>query len=462
MPAPWPGSSGGATRDGWGQSIRLFVQAAIGSGSSLHMGPAPNDRLDSGNVMGPVGTSGQLQVDLACDLVSCEVIDGATKQAGIFSKDEAPTLTLSLYDPTRKYDPTNSASPFWYRGRSRLGAGNPVVVWAEVLNAAGTGVVRFDLFRGVTDRWVTQVEREPADRRTNVTASGPIKWMAGQDYAELASPVGAGDTTAQRLARLVAYFNWAGPLQQVGVASPVTLQGSTMAQSFWELLGRCIDDELGYLHVLPDSAGTIRWWSRNFWTTAPAAPSVTIGCAPGVTAYDVAVDTSLGGTDDQLRNAVYATRTGGTQQVVKSSTSIAAHGGYESTVNRTDLGLADDTQVNVWAQQIVMMFGSPVASFDTVTLLPNVRNASTSALWRALLGLAFVSDTVRVVWAPAGTGPVDQLLRVIGAKHTISPTSWVVTWQTLAARIGGVANVFHMGPHALDKVDAGNVMGAVH
>ena len=164
------------------------------------------------------------------------------------------------------------------------------------------------------------------------------------------------------------YFNLRGPLEQVGVASDVTLQATTLAQSAWELLNRTIDDELGYLHVLPD--GTLRWWTRNVWQSGAPAPVVTLGCAPGVDAWDIATDSPLGTDASLLVNAVYASRSGGTQQVARSSDSVAAHGGIESTVTRTDLGLGDDAQVGTWAQTLVTLFAFPDPSPGSVSFVP--------------------------------------------------------------------------------------------
>ena len=462
----WPGTQVGGADGGpahpWGTSVRVFVQAGLAAGRNWHMGPHPQDALDAGNVMGHVteGTgSGGLWVDLACDCISVEVDDGATSSAGIFARDEAATLDVLVYDPQRLYDPLNSASPYWYKGKSRLTAGTPLRVFVEVLNAAGTGVVSYTLFNGTADRWMAQIEPVSQERRTRITATGAIKAMVAQDYAELASPVGDGDTTAQRLARLVSYFNYTqGPLVQgdSGV-SGVTLQGSTLAQSMWEMLNRCIDDELGYLHVLPN--GTIRWWSRNTWFSLPPT-ALTVGCKPGVSAFDIVTDTTMGAADEQLRNAVYAARAGGTQQVAKSQPSIAAHGGIESTLNRTDLGLRDDAQVATWAGQIVMLYAYPQPAPVSLSLLPAVHGETDGHIWRAVLGTRFIDDGVRLVWTPTDSAALDQVLRVYGAKHTIDANGWRIDWSLIPAQLTP-GNVWHMGPHPFDRLDSGNVMGFV-
>ena len=457
---PWPGSPGGAYNAAWGESIRLFVQASIASGTNWHIGPHVADKLDQGNVIGHVvesGTAPGLWVDMACDTVSVDVTDGTTATAGILARDEAATVTIVLFDPAREWDPTNTTSPYWYGGRTRLHAGTPIRVFAEVLDPTGDDVVTVVLFEGRSDLWSTPVARDPADRRTTITATGAVKEYVGQDYAET-GPVGAGDTTAQRLDRLRTYFNLRGPLEQVGVASDVTLAATTLAQSAWELLNRTIDDELGYLHVLPD--GTLRWWTRNVWQSGAPAPVVTLGCAPGVDAWDIATDSPLGTDASLLVNAVYASRSGGTQQVARSSDSVAAHGGIESTVTRTDLGLADDAQVATWAQTLVTLFAFPAPSPGSVSFVPALEGEVDGSRWRPILGVDYITDTVRIVWAPHdGTGTLDRTVRVVGSHHQITTDDWQVEWQVLPARLAPSANVWTIGPDPFDKLDDGNVIG---
>ena len=154
-------------------------------------------------------------------------------------------------------------------GQTRFAVGTPFEVFAEVVNPATATVTKVQLFTGTVDRWSHDVELLPTDRRTVITASGAVKAMVHTDYPEQ-PPVGAGDTTAQRVNRIATYFGWSHPVVQVGAASSVTLQATTLAQSFWELLNRTLDDELGYVHVLPD--GTIRWLSREQWYATAAPP----------------------------------------------------------------------------------------------------------------------------------------------------------------------------------------------
>jgi hypothetical protein len=461
----WPGTLGGVTGGTgypWGTSIQLFVRAGLYAGSSWRMGPDPADRFDAGNVMGPTSPTahpptinGRLWIDLACDVIQADIVDGSTTAAGIFSRDEAATIVVDLLDPDRTYDPLNTAGDYWYQGHTRLVAGTPVEAFAEVVDPTTATITKYQLFTGTSDSWVHALDPIALQRRTKLTASGAVKAISHTDWPEQPAQ-GGGETTAQRIARIVTYFGYTAPVVQVGTASTVTLQATTLAQSFWELLNRTLDDELGYVHVLPD--GTIRWLTRNVWSTSPP-PVITLGCKPGVTAYDIVTNLAMGTVDAQLRNAVYAARTGGVQQVAKSAPSIALHGGYETALNRTDLGLNDDTQVAAWANLLIMLYAYPQPAPGLLQMLPAVHGETTGTIWKAVLGIQYASDLARIVWTPTdGTGPIDTAVRVVGVKHTITPSSWQVDWQLVPAQLTA-GNIWNIGPDPADQVNRGNVIG---
>ena len=114
-------------------------------------------------------------------------------------------MTIDLLDPQRRFDPLNAASPFWFQGKTQLVAGVPVEVFAEVIEPVSEAITTFVLFTGTADRWLHDVERNPMERRTHVTATGAVKAMVHTNFPE-AEPVGAGDTTAQRVDRLAEFF----------------------------------------------------------------------------------------------------------------------------------------------------------------------------------------------------------------------------------------------------------------
>jgi hypothetical protein len=79
-----------------------------------------------------------------------------------------------------------------------------------------------------------------------------------------------------------------------------------------------------------------------------------------------------------------------------------------------------------------------------------------------VLGLEWITDLVRVVWAPPDrpADVIDGLSRVVGVTHTVTRTEWEVEWQLIdASTLAYAGVVFTLGPHTNDRLDAGFVLG---
>ena len=449
---PWPGTVGGATSPHWSPYVRLFVSAAIGSGLGWHMGPHQYDRLSAGNVMGHVSTSGPLWVDITCDVLDVTLQGGVDNAEGIFSKPDAATCEVTIADPDHIYDPLSPAGVFTYGGKSRLVPGTPVRVVAEVVDPATAAITSCPMFMGTADSWEQDWTPTPSARQTKLIASDVTKQFARMDRAEQPSQ-GGGETVQQRVQRIVDYFGWTGTVIHPTGGGTRTLAATTLAQSAWELLQRTLDDELGFVYF--STSGELRWLKREAWQTI-GAPYVTLGCDVG---YDVLVDTTPTALDRQMRNGVYAARTGGTSQQAFSQASIDKYGHYD--YNRTDLGLNDDTQVATWATFVVQLYAFPQVTLADVTMQPRLA-AQPWACWRDVLTAKPVTDIVRVHWAPPDhpTHIIDTTNRIVGTHHAITRGAWEITWQLIAANVSQSAGaVFHMGPHAQDRLDSGYVLG---
>jgi hypothetical protein len=458
---PWPGSAGGACSPYWGGYVTLFVRAAISAGNTMHAGPHVYDRLDAGNVLGggdPVGRDGgaQLWVDISRDVLDVELAGGASSAQGIFSKPDAATVTVTLADPDGDYDPLNPDSPYAYGNRSRLVPGIPVEVFAEVIAdpaAATPTVTTHYLFTGTADSWGEEWTPRPNRRHAVLIASDATKTWTRYDRPEQ-PPEGEGDTVAQRVTRLVDYYGWLGTVEHG--AGTVTLQATTLASAGWELLNRTLDDELGTVYFTP--AGALRWLGRATWDRDPD-PVATFGCdSIDADAFDVLVDASPSSVDTQLRNSIYAARSGGTTQTAVSESSVAKYGPYE--YKRTDLGLATDAQAAEWATHVLQLYAWPQITLDDVTMRPALAPQSWEC-WAVVLGIEWVADAVRVLWAPPDFPDrvVDVLARVVGTVHNVTRTEWETEWVLVNADPIGLAGVvMHAGPHAQDRLDAGFVL----
>jgi hypothetical protein len=461
---PWPsGTPGGAQAPGWGGYVRFWVRAGLAPGRPFTMGPHDNDRLDAGNVMAAPTTAGRavpgerLWVDLTCDALDVTISGGARSSQGIFSKADAATLEVTLADPAGIYDPLNPVPPWTFGGQSRLVPGTPVEAFAEVVDGPTGAWQPFGLFTGTADSWGEDWTPHPNERRARLVATDATKEFVRLNRPEQ-PPAGDGDTVDERIARIVTFFDWLGTVEPPAVPSTVTLQATTMAQSAWELINRVLDDELGICYFTPQ--GALRYTTRPALFDRPP-PVLELGCdtIPTGDAYDIIIDAQPSNLDTQMRNRVYAACTGGTTQTAESTASINRFGEY--TDKRTDLGVEDDLQAAEWAQTVVQLYAFPQRALEHVVLRPDVRPASWEA-WAAVLGIEFVTDLVRILWAPPDRpdAVVDMPARVVGWEHRITRPAWEVTWQLIAARASALSGaVFTMGPHANDRLDAGFVLG---
>jgi hypothetical protein len=446
-PEPWPGTAGGAYSPYWGGDIKLYVWAGIYAGSTFTWGQSATDNLDAGNVWGggaatPAPPAGRLWVDLTCDVLSVQTDIGGTRSDGAIAQAEAGTATITLLDPSRKYDPTNPNSPFQYGGQTRLTPGADIIVFAEVWD--GSAITQYRMFTGTVDTWSEDWQLHPANRRAVVVASDAVKDLVALDYGEQPE-IGAGDTVDNRIDRILDYYGWTGPA--VLDISGNTLQASTLAQSAWELIGRATEDELGFTYL--DQVGTLQFRNRASWSTRPT-PVLTVGCAPATAAYDAMTTGEVEAANLNIKNAVYASRVDGTQQVARSETSIARYGLH--SYKRTDLGLQNDGQVGTWASFLVSIQGTPRTQLDSL----NIRPRFDHAMWAPLLTLKLVTDRVKVLWTPPDMGVTTEVVgRAIAISHTVTRQAWDVSLRLAQADI--YANVMHWGPHAKDKLNVGNV-----
>ena len=449
-----PFTAGGASSPAWGDNIRLYVYASIRAGTTMHWGSHPTSFLDAGNVWGggsvtPPGVpplANTLWVDLTCDTQEVQTHLGGSSAEGPIVRVEAGTAQITLLDPTRKYDPLNPAGPFQYGGITRLGPGVQIKVWAEV--QTGSTFTTYWLHTGTVDSWTEQWEPSPNKRKAIVVSSDAVKGLVSLDRGEQ-PPVGAGDTTAQRVERILAYYGWAGTRNLD--ASTVTEQATTLAQSAWELISRTADDEIGLVWISPQ--GVLQMRNRATWLQQ-SPPVLSVGCAPTAPlgTWDIALDAVVAAAGRLFKNAAYVSRTGGVQQVARSETSIQLYG--ERDLKRTDLGHDADTVTATWASFIVSLIGWPRARVEDITLAPGLSPVS----WSDVLGVDLVTDRITVHWQPEdSTDPVVATGRAVGIDHTIQRQGWEVQMHMALADVYG--RVLHWGAHPYDQLSRGNVYG---
>src|SRR5262245_17686525 len=213
-PDPWPGTKGGAYSPHWGGNIKLFVWAGIYAGSNMKWGPAATDRLNAGNVWAgsaqtPTPPSGQIWIDLSCDVLELETRLGGTRADGaVLAAADAGTVSITLADPTRKYDPSNPQSPYQYGGQTRLTPGVSLLVWCEYWT--GSAIVKRNLITATVDSWGEDWELRPENRQAKVEGSDSVKELVNMNFGAQ-PPAGAGDTVNARIQRVLTAYSYTKP-----------------------------------------------------------------------------------------------------------------------------------------------------------------------------------------------------------------------------------------------------------
>ncbi len=114
--------------------------------------------------------------------------------------DQAGDLTLTLSNQTGDYDPDNDLSPWWWRGASVLGRGLPIRVVAEWRGDD------WSLFTGYVESLDADATEDPNATLVATDALGMLG--AASDLPALDLAAFQGDTTAERVARVLDMAGW--------------------------------------------------------------------------------------------------------------------------------------------------------------------------------------------------------------------------------------------------------------
>jgi hypothetical protein len=454
----WPGTPGGVARAEWGDYVRVYLRAAIGTGHPFALGPSSDtDRLDAGNVVGEDGFvfGDNLWIDLSASCTQLVIRGGSSSTAGILTKPEASTLEATIWDPDTILDPLNGNSPYSIRGRQRLTPGMAVESFAEIVDASDASITKVFMFTGTADSWAEAWRIEPNDRRAVLTASDATKLFVKMQHP--VQPLTGGfDSIQARIHRVVAQYGWPGTIRDPATTGTVHtgLQQTDLSGTAWDQLTKTIADELGFLHFT--RTGVLRWLTRDAWT-AMTDPRIVLGLpADDPDAHDIVVDVAPFTVDKAVHNSVYAAAHGSTVYHVTVDDSVELYG--EQSYTDTELDMMSNLDVIAWAEFLLALSAFPQVALDSVTVRPAL-STDTAAAYVGILGAGFVTDIIRVLWSPPGedyTTTVDS--RVVGFGYTISPDAWDCELRMVSANTNTNVAVFTVGPSGYDELDAGNLL----
>lgn len=352
-------------------------------------------------------------VDITEDVQEITINRGRQTQLDDFS---AATCSILLYDQTRKYDPVNTASPYYNTTTGTSG----VTIRRTIKVFYGDT----QIFTGkITD---IDVEFQPTSTpisRSNVTieAADDFVLLANarlEEYSPTAQLGGA------RISTLLA-------LPEIAYTDPVSLDTGTVTLDtetipdqtvLLDYLQDIAATEQGYLFMKGD--GTLRF-SNRLGTILVTDPFFFADDGTGDADYETL---SVMYGQEQLYNRVVCTPIDSTNPgIADDATSQGTYG--VSTLHLSDL-LCSDADAQILADYLLPLYKDPQYRFDSVSLSFAGSKVST-AVQQTIMELDLGSVLkVKKSFATGTPSTLTQTLSIEGMNHTITPTAHNIVFRT--------------------------------
>ena len=318
------------------------------------------------------------------------------------------TCTITLDNTSGDYDPHNLSGPYVAAGTTQVLPMVPVRVRATV------GGTTYDLYYGYVDKW-RQNQRGVATAQTVVTCTDGMKILAAYEPGATSNSAGGGEDTGARVGRILNLVGIPAGDRDLDVGDS-TLQATMLAGNVLTQIDDAVRSEQGYFWVAPNGKYTFRNRTSRYGTfitgligggggvtfTAMTFTNVTTVAEPVANTYETV---ELSYDDELIKNAVGATRTGGTLQPVSDSASVARY--TTKSHNVADLWLETDLAALNWANQILVSSKDAEQRVDKIVVAPAIY--WTADRWQTLLGMEF-GATVQVTYRPVAGDDVVVIL----------------------------------------------------
>lgn len=338
-----------ALADSYKLEIEFLYSGAFGNAFTLN-----SSQLD-----GTARLSGLAFIDVTADVTQISVNRGRSRQLDSF---DSATMTFTLRNNTRKYDPTNTSSPYFGsiepRRRVRLSANSTY------------------LYTGWIDDWNIDYS-QPNESLISASCVDAFSILASISLDEFVCT--AGQRTDQRITTVLALPEVSG----AGITTSLEQGDSTLADdtitlgtTVLDYLQRVNRSEQGYLFI--NSDGELRFRKRT--TTYSGTVPIFQDTAPtSATEYKyMGVSVQFG--TELLYNRITVVNDGGSPQTVNNAVSESAY--LTRTLDISDLILETDAQALEIANFLLGKYALPEFRFDSVTVsLQGVATAGQNALF---------------------------------------------------------------------------------
>lgn len=385
-----------ATTLAWGETLTVLMELGFEVNpftlDSASLGVLDSNFLD-GTLTGDDVSSLATQVNIN---------RGRQNQLAQFS---AGTCTVSLLNNDRRFDPTNTASPYYDATEQRSGVAPRRKVTIKIGGET--------LFVGrITDIDLSYGRGHAGDlSQVVVTAADDFVLLANTATTQARTPT--EELSGARLTALLAFseVNYGGETNiDTGTATlgPYQIEANTNALAYGQAIAQA---EQGFFFVARD--GKLTFTDR---ATAGFAASVgSFSDAQGANIKYQALGIMFG--QEFLYNKVAVTRQTSTPQIANNATSQTEYG--ISTLSLDNLLLSTDAQAQTLADDLLTLYAEPAFRFDHMVL--NLASFTTAD--RATCNQLELSNTITVQRNYAGGAPttVNKFLRVERLNHQITP-----------------------------------------
>ena len=229
---------------------------------------------------------------------------------------------------------------------------------------------------------------------------------------------GAGDTTPERMVRLLDRFIDPGYVFTFLGTPFATMEATTMAQSLLTELQITSDSEDGGCWITV--AGDVEASSFSYFADKVSGPvDYTVGGASPILIWSSDSEWEM----IRILNEAHYSRVGGVEQVKVNTASISEF--ERRTHTRLDLNNDDDQQVAVIAQRVVDFAGVDRQRLTELRFLPEPDSPTAEMAVTATYGDVFVA-TIDTLYDWAYTVKTQ----LFGIEHTVTADRWLVTFRT--------------------------------
>jgi len=362
--------------------------------------------LDSSTLNGDDVLDGTLEgVDIAPYVQSLSISRGRSDQ---FASFRAGTCTIVLNNNDRRFDPINTASPYWDVTTNKSGVTPRRRV--EIVSGGST-----PLFTGrITD---IDVSYDFDLSTVTITASDDFVLLANAFVGDAFTP--PAELSGARVSRILDLAEVDYPSTTRSIDTGVATVGAyevgqnTNAAGY---LARVAEAEQGLFFVKAD--GTLRFTDR---VTSSFATSQAAFVDSGVGIPYQGLATIYG--QEFLYNRVQTATETGTVQAADDATSQTEFG--ISTLSLTNLLLSTDGAALTLAQQLLDIYKQPEYRFDDLRLVVSALNSGDRATVLALE----MGDVVSITrtFSTGSPASVTQDYAIERITHQITPAQHIVT-----------------------------------